>query len=246
VRHSRGVPDRSPNLVPARFRLPALLVAALGWAEMLVLGVHFAGQHTPDSFDASVARAAYHYIGERSVFAHILVSPSDGPTVYAVVAIVFLAGVLGRSLTVSALAVLGPGIAIAINEALLKPGFGRTFPRGGLSYPSGHTVSSVAALTVALLVVLSLVRTRRARVIAWTVFLVLVAVLTVGLVAMRYHYLTDVFGGYGMALGVVLPLAVALSWWNERAAGQRRVRARPAATPPAGTSSGTRRAASPR
>ncbi|HEX4225689.1 MAG TPA: phosphatase PAP2 family protein [Pseudonocardiaceae bacterium] len=240
------MPERSPNLLPARLRLPALLVAVLGWAEMLVLGVHFAGQHTPDPFDASVASTAYRYIGQRSVLAHILVSPSDTATVYAVIAIVFLLGVFARSWTVAALALLGPGLAVAITEFLLKPGFGRTFPRGGLSYPSGHTVSSVAALTVALLVGLTLLRARRARLVAGAVYAVLVIMLTIGLVAMRYHYLTDIFGGYGMALGVVLPIAVLLSWWSERAVPPRRGTARPAGTPPAGTSSGTRRAASPR
>jgi membrane-associated phospholipid phosphatase len=240
------VPERSPTLLPARLRLPALLVAALGWAEMLVLGVHFAGQHTPDPFDARMAAIAYRYIGQRSVLAHILVSPSDTATVYAVIAIVFLFGFFARSWTVAALALLGPGLAIAITELLLKPSFGRTFPRGGLSYPSGHTISSVAAFTVALMVGFTLLRTRRGRLVACAVYAVLVIMLTIGLVAMRYHYLTDIVGGYGMALGVVLPVAVLLSWWSERAARPRPSTARPTGTPPAGTSSDTRPAASPR
>ena len=240
------MPERSPNLLPARFRVPALLVAVLGLAQMLVLGVHFAGQHTPDRFDASVAGTAYRFIGERSVLAHILVSPSDTATVYAVIGIVFVFGLFARSWTVAAFALIGPGVAIAITELLLKPAFGRTFPRGGLSYPSGHTVSSVAALTVALLVGLTLVRSRRGRIIAWTAYAVLVIMLTIGLVAMRYHYLTDVVGGYGMAVGIVLPIAIGLSRWTERAASRRRGTTPPGGTPPAGTSSGTRRAASPR
>ncbi len=240
------MPDRWPNLLPARFHLPALIVAVVGWAEMLVLGFVFAGQGRPDPFDAGVAGAAYRYIGQRSVFAHILVSACDTGVVYAVIAIVLLFGLFTRSWAVAALAVLGPGIAIAINEPLLKPGFGRTFPRGGLSYPSGHTVSAVAALTVALLVGLTLLRTRRGRIIVWAVYAALVVMLTIGLVAMRYHYLTDVFGGYGLALGVVLPLAVLLSRWPSHADRPRRGTAPPAATPPAGTSSDTRRGASPR
>lgn len=238
--------DRWPNLLPDRFRVPALLIALLGWAEMLVLGVHFAAQHTPDPFDARAAGAAYRYIGERSLFAHVLVSPSDSATVYAVIAIVFVFGLLTRSFAIAALAVLGPGIAVAITEIVLKPAFGRTFPRGGLSYPSGHTVSSVAALTVALLACFTVLRTRRGRGIALTVYAVLVIALTIGLVAMRYHYLTDIFGGYGVALGVVLPVAVLLNRWTGRAAPPRPATTRPAATPPAGTSSDTRRAASPR
>ena len=240
------MPDRWPNLVPARYRLPALIVAVVGWAEMLVLGFAFAGQTRPDRFDAGAASTAYHYIGQRSPLAYILVSPTDTAILYAVLAIVFLFGLLTRSWAVAALSVLGPGIAIAINEILLKPGFGRTFPRGGLSYPSGHTVSAVAAYTIALLVGLTLLRTRRGRVIAWAVYAVLIAMLTIGLVAMRYHYLTDIFGGYGLAMGVVLPGAVLLSRWSERAGRPRRGTAPPGATPPAGTSSDTRPAASPR
>ena len=150
------------------------------------------------------------------MLAHILVSPSDGPAVYAVIAIVFCFGVFARSWTVAVLgACSAPAIAPSRSpRSLLKPAFGRTFPRGGLSYPSGHTVSSVAALTVALLVGLTLLRTRRGRIIAWAVYAVLVVMLTIGLVAMRYHYLTDIFGGYGMALGIVLPIAVVLSRWS--------------------------------
>ena len=240
------MPERSPNLVPARFRVPALLVAALGLAEMLVLGVHFAGQHKPDPFDAGVAATAYRFIGERSALAHVLVAPSDGPVVYAVIAIVFCFGVFARSWLVAALAVLGPAVATILSEVLLKPAFGRTFPRGGLSYPSGHTVSSVAALTVALLVGLTLLHTRRGRIIACAVYAALVITLTIGLVAMRYHYLTDIVGGYGMALGTVLPLAIGLNSLHRRAAARRPGTAPPAGTPPAGTSSGSRRAASPR
>lgn len=240
------MPERPPNLLPARFRLPALLIALAGWAEMLVLGFHFAGQGRPDSFDASVASTAYRYIGQRSVLAHILVSPSDTATVYAAIAIVFCFGLFARSWAIAALSLLGPGIAIAITEILLKPGFDRTFPRGGLSYPSGHTVSSVGVFTVALLVALTLLHSRRGRIIAWAVYLVLIAALTVGLVAMRYHYLTDIIGGYGMALGVVLPVAAGISAWSERAAAPRRGTTPPAATPPAGTSSDNPRAASPR
>jgi membrane-associated phospholipid phosphatase len=240
------VPERSPNLLPARFRVPALLVAALGWAEMLLLGFHFAGQQAPDPFDARAAGIAYHYIGQRSVLAHILVTPSDTAIVYAVIAIVFLFGLFARAWTVAALALIGPGIAIAITEFLLKPAFGRTFPRGGLSYPSGHTISSVAALTVAVLVARTLLHTRRGRLIALAVYAVLVAMLTIGLVAMRYHYLTDIVGGYGMALGVVLPVAIGISRWSERAAAPRPGTTPPAGTSPAGTSSDTRRAASPR
>jgi membrane-associated phospholipid phosphatase len=240
------VPDRWPNLLPARFRLPALIVAIVGLAEMLMLGFVFAGRTRPGPFDAGAASIAYRYVGQRSLLAHVLVSPTDTGILYAVLAIVFLFGLFTRSWAVAVLSVLGPGIAIAINEILLKPGFGRTFPRGGLSYPSGHTVSAVSAYTIALLVGLTLLRTRRGRIIAWSVYGVLIAMLTIGLVAMRYHYLTDIFGGYGLALGVVLPGAVLLSRWSERAGRPRRGTAPPAVTPPAGTSSDTRRAASPR
>ena len=240
------MPDRWPNLLPARYHLPALIVAAVGWAEMLVLGFVYAGQTRPGPFDAGAASIAYRYIGQRSPLAYVLDSVDDTRFVYAVVAIVFLFGLFTRSWAVAALAALGPGIAIAINEILLKPGFDRTFPRGGLSYPSGHTVNAVAAFTVALIVGLSLLRTRRVRVIAWTGYVVLIVALTVGLVAMRYHYLTDIVGAYGLALGVVLPGAVLLSRWSGRADRPRRGTAPPAATPPAGTSSDTRRAASPR
>lgn len=208
--------DRPPSLLPARFHLAALLVALVGWAEMVALGVHFAGQRTPDAFDASVASTAYRLIGERSTLAMVLVSPSDAITVYLLIALVLGYGLLVRRWDVVILAAIGPALAIALGELIGKPLFDRTFPRGGLSYPSGHTVSAVAALTVALLVVLGLLRGPRRRWVAGLVWLLLVLTLMTGLVAMRYHYLTDTFGGVGLALGVVLPVAVLISRWTDR------------------------------
>jgi undecaprenyl-diphosphatase len=225
------VPDRPPSLLPARFHLPALLVALLGWAEMLALGIDFAGQHTPDPFDARVASTVYRLIGERSALARVLVSPSDAITVYLVIAIVLGYGLLVRRWDVVILDIVGTGVAIALAEVVGKPLFGRTFPRGGLSYPSGHTVSSVAALTVALLVVFGLLLGTRARVLAAAVWLLLVLTVMVGLIAMRYHYLTDVFGGIGLALGVVLPVAVIVSRWTDRHPHQAAQRNGPAKLP---------------
>jgi membrane-associated phospholipid phosphatase len=210
------VHDRTPSLLPTRFHLPALLIALVGWAEMVALGIHFAGQHTPDPFDASVASTAYEFIGERSALARVLVSPSDSVTVYLVIAAVLGYGLFVRRWDVLLLGAVGPGLAIGLVELVGKPLFGRTFPRGGLSYPSGHTVSSVAALTVALLVVLGLLHRPRQRLLAGLIWLLLVLTLMVGLVAMRYHYLTDTFGGVGLALGVVLPCAVLVSRWTDR------------------------------
>jgi membrane-associated phospholipid phosphatase len=60
--------------------------------------------------------------------------------------------------------------------------------------------SSAAALTVAVLVV--------RRLPAWGAWALVMLGTAAGLVAMNYHYPTDTIGGFGLALGVVLPLAV--------------------------------------
>ncbi|HEX5402099.1 MAG TPA: phosphatase PAP2 family protein, partial [Pseudonocardiaceae bacterium] len=114
----------------------------------------------------------------------------------------------------AALAVAAPGVCVVLTELLFKPLIHRT-DDGVLSYPSGHTVSAVAALTVAALVV-SVDWPDRYRVAVMGLLLLTSFVLAVGLVGMDYHYATDTVGGFLVALGVTLPLTVATDRFGER------------------------------
>jgi membrane-associated phospholipid phosphatase len=94
--------------------------------------------------------------------------------------------------------VLGPAIAVAANTWLLKPLFDR-WKGDTLVYPSGHTVSMVATLVVVFILVQG-----QARAITAVVGTVLLVGVTIGMLGLGYHYLTDVVGGTYFAVFAVL------------------------------------------
>jgi undecaprenyl-diphosphatase len=104
------------------------------------------------------------------------------------------------------LAVVGPILAIAMTELLLKPLVHRQLPSGHLSYPSGHATGFTAVVVVFLLLLLR----RHGSVIALRAlpFVALgVAVVGIAIVRLHYHYLTDVVGGIGVGSATVLAVA---------------------------------------
>ena len=92
---------------------------------------------------------------------------------------------------------LAPAIAVAANTWVLKPLFDR-WKGDTLVYPSGHTVSMVSTLVVVLVLTHGRARTTTAVIGA-----ALLAGVTVGMVGLGYHYLTDVVGGTFFAVLVV-------------------------------------------
>jgi membrane-associated phospholipid phosphatase len=158
----------------------------------VLLGLPFAGGTTPGAVDATVAGWIAHL---SPGVLRALVLPTEP---YVVIPLGVLAVVLclraGRR--ADAVFALGaPLLAILLTSWLLKPLYDR-WKNDTLVYPSGHTVSLVAVLTVLVLV------TRKA-VVAVLAALALLAA-TAGLIGMGYHYLTDVVGGTLFAVAVVL------------------------------------------
>ncbi|GAB3142216.1 phosphatase PAP2 family protein [Amycolatopsis sp. NPDC004378] len=158
----------------------------------LLLGLPFAGGSTPGALDAVVAGWTAH-LGPGVLTA--LVFPTEP---YVVAALALLAVVLclraGRRVD-AVLALAAPLLAIALTGWVLKPLYDR-WKNDTLVYPSGHTVSLVAVLTVLVLV------TRRVVVVVLAALALVAA--TTGLVGLGYHYLTDVAGGTLFAVAVVL------------------------------------------
>ncbi|MEQ0557658.1 phosphatase PAP2 family protein [Amycolatopsis sp. NEAU-NG30] len=166
--------------------------AAVCGALALLLGLPFAGGTTPGSVDAAAAAAVAHL---SPGVVRVLLLPTEP---FVVLALGLLAVALclraGRRLE-AALALGAPLLAILLTGWLLKPLYDR-WKNGTLVYPSGHTVSLVAVLTVLVLV------TRRVIVVVLAAVALLAA--AAGLVGMGYHYLTDVAGGTLFAVAVVL------------------------------------------
>jgi membrane-associated phospholipid phosphatase len=127
---------------------------------------------------------------------------------------------------------LGPPLALLSGELVVKPSVGRTLG-GSLSYPSGSMVG--AAALAAALVLAAPPRWRRAAVavaVAYALWM------TVAVVALRWHFPTDVLAGLAYGIGTVLLVDGAV-WWGARAlrlAARRspRPRSTAAGAPPAG------------
>lgn len=170
----------------------------------LVLGVPFAGGSTPGDVDAVAAGWTSHL---SPGVLRALVFPTEP---YVVAALAVLAVVLclrAGQRPEAGLALAAPLLAMALTAWVLKPLYDR-WKNDTLVYPSGHTVSLVAVLTVLCLV------TRRAFVVVLSALTLLAA--TAGLVGLGYHYLTDVAGGTLFAVAVVL-----LTWPVPRRAPAR-------------------------
>jgi membrane-associated phospholipid phosphatase len=118
-----------------------------------------------------------------------------------------LAG-LRRDYRAAALCLLGPLLAVALTDSVLKPLVDRHHGRA-LAYPSGHATGAAA---VAALLLLLFHRWRGWRVTAWLspVALVLPVVMGLALVRLGFHYPTDVIGGTAMGVATVVALAVVL------------------------------------
>lgn len=231
-RHSRSV---SP-LIPTRLRLPAALVALACWVPAAILGAVYAGDHSAGPFDAAVARGIDSVVGQESMFARVLTGPTHPIVVYPLIALTLGIAVFHRWWDRAVLAVAAPGLCVLLTELLFKPLVGRIH-EGVYAYPSGHTVSAVATLLVAALVI-GAEWPNRWRIALLGLFLLGCVVLAIGLVGMDYHYFTDTIGGFLVALGGTLPLTLLADRFGHRVSPPGT--ARPAGTPPADTSSGSR------
>jgi membrane-associated phospholipid phosphatase len=205
-----------------------MLTALVCWVLAALLGAWYAGDHQAGAFDAAVARGIDSVVGEQSMVARVLSGPTHPLVVYPVIALTIGVAVFRRWWAGAVLAVAAPGVCVLLTELLLKPLFGRVH-EGVYSYPSGHTVSAVAALAVAGLVI-SVDWPVRWRLVLGGLFLLAYVVLAVGLVGMDYHYFTDTVGGFLVAVGVTLPLTVLADRFAARPRTTARGTARASAT----------------
>ena len=110
------------------------------------------------------------------------------------------------------LAAVAVPAAVGLNDGLFKPIVHRTY-LGALTYPSGHTATVFAlAATVAVLLLVP-PRSAMARalgVLALAGTYVLGVVVAVGVIGLRWHYLTDTVAGAAVGTGTVCGLAFLL------------------------------------
>ena len=111
---------------------------------------------------------------------------------------------------------LGPGLTLFLTEVVAKPLVDR-HKGAGLSFPSGHAAGAAAIAAAAVLLVY---RHWGLRTAAWAAVPAAALPLgaALGVVHLRYHYVTDAAGGIALGTAVVLGAASALSaLWAVRA-----------------------------
>ncbi|KAA2254035.1 phosphatase PAP2 family protein [Solihabitans fulvus] len=204
------------RLLPEARRRTAVWLLLGSVVVTAALGVVYAGGRVPGRVDRPLTSAVNTLLDPHLGLQRLVLRIADPLPV--VLAILALAGycAIRRRWAGLVLVLLGPALALGVTE-LLKPITGRTIGADAqwLSYPSGHT-TSVSALVVAAWVLLSgLTRAWRTAQLALSA-LVLVAVAST-LVGLGYHYPTDIVGGFCVALGTVLALALALDRRSRRA-----------------------------
>jgi len=186
----------------------ALLAACVVVA--VVIGVAFAHQSTADWFDRVVDDPVIRLLSGHPGLLLWMQDPGTQVPAGLLSLAMAVACLVTRRLNGVILALVAVFVATRLDELLLKPLFHRTY-LGALSYPSGHTTSVVAIITC--YVVLFLLPPHRPLARRWllaglAVLLVLLVITALGVIGLRWHYLTDVVGGAAVGVAAVCALCL--------------------------------------
>jgi membrane-associated phospholipid phosphatase len=213
----RSSTSRRARLVAPRLRIPVAAIALLAAALVTVLGWHFAGDTHAGQLDQTLAgdvdirHGVARFLGQG--FADL---GNPLPVAVGLVGLAVVAYVV-RGPRGLALAVIGPLLAMITTSLVLKPLIDRTLS-GALAFPSGHTtaIGSMALAAGTLLPGWTVVP----RVLRWAgagVLTLLVVAVGVSMVARGSHYPSDTIGAVGVALAVVLLVALVVDAVSDRA-----------------------------
>jgi membrane-associated phospholipid phosphatase len=209
------------NRMHLRFGRPLLAASARLWAcallavcaiLVIVLGVLFAHHAATDQLDRAIDSPVITWFGGHRGLAGRLAAPGSLVPAVVLSATIVVACLFAGRLNGAILAAAAVPAAVGLNDGLFKPLVHRTY-LGVLTYPSGHTATMFAlAATVA---VLLLAPPRPAKAMALRVLIpaaacVLGAVVAIGVIGLRWHYLTDTVAGAAVGIGTVCGLALLL------------------------------------
>jgi undecaprenyl-diphosphatase len=174
----------------------AVLLGAAAW-----VGLSFVHRPSLDHLD----RLAFAHIapagGESLAWFHLVTDIGSRPVLIVGLLIAGLVGAF-RDWMRALACVIGPLLAVAITENIAKPlvgGHGVGF--GGDSYPSG-TVTAVAALCTVVVLALPY----RLRMVSLPLAAGIVVLAGYSVIALRWHFATDVVGGVLVGTGAPLLL----------------------------------------
>ena len=201
-------------LIPRAWRPVAVLTWVAAAVVLAVLGWHFAHNGPTDAADALVG-------------AHVKLRLASHPHLLSLAArLGSPAVVIGGSVTLALLwlvggrrraalfALIAAPAAGAITELVLKPIVHRQLHPQALMFPSGHATGAFALALTVVILLLPREQTRLLPALAGMVVgvaaLAVASVVAVAVVALGWHYVTDVIGGVVTAVVVVVGLAAVI------------------------------------
>jgi membrane-associated phospholipid phosphatase len=199
-------------LLDAAARWRAGLLMACCAILVVALGLLFAHQATADRLDHVIDAPIITWLDGHPGLAGWLAFPGSQLPAVGLSAAMVIGCLLTGRLNRAVLAAAAVPAAVAVNDAVCKPLFHRTY-LGVLSYPSGHTATMfalAATLAVLLAVPLRSVTARAFRIAILAAACVLGTVVAVGVIGLRWHYFTDTVAGAAVGIGTVCALALVL------------------------------------
>ena len=204
------------RLLPEWLRAYALAVVIACVSLTLVLGVHYANTTAPGRIDRNLDLRIRARLADHHVLLERLVRLGDPAPIVAWSILLALLCLLFQRYRGAVLCFIAPVIAGTTTSYVLKPIIDRQLS-GGLAFPSGHTTGAFAVAICAAVLLLEFNELHVGlRVIIGFVGVSLAAGVAAAVVGLGYHYTTDTVGGFCVALGVVLGLAVLIDLVAER------------------------------
>ena len=200
-------PDPWHCLIPPRFRLAALATAVACAITLGVLSAVFYHGSTPDALDKAVFRLVWpHRVGLDP-----LVVLGDTVPITLLTAVLCYCCLALRRYAGAIMVVLAVPVAAGFTE-LLKHVVHRIYI-DFLSFPSGHATATFALITCVAVLLINPRATRAPasmRIVLAAASAGLGVIVALGLVAARFHYVTDTIAGAAVGIGVTLTIALVL------------------------------------
>jgi undecaprenyl-diphosphatase len=193
-------------LLPAGMHRWAALLAAGCVVVTTWLALAFDHQGRPDRLDAFVDTRLQRFLGSYHGPLHLLDRLGGQLSVAELTAALVLACLVTRRWRGAILAVLAVPAAITLTEFVLKPLVGRSI-RDYDTFPSGHATAMFALAAICAVLLANPPRPRLPRAVRLLLVagaVLVAAAVPVAMVALGFHYFTDIVAGTAVGIGTVL------------------------------------------
>jgi len=198
----------NPHASRDRSSVGEIVVGAVLMAAVAVVGIYLSYRPNGNPVD----RWVFHLVPDSRNGLVTGITRFRYPAVIVAGSVVLGLVTVRRDWTRALACAAGPPLALLVGELVVKPAVGRTLG-SSFSYPSGSTVGA-AALAMALVLAAS----PRWRVLAVAVAAAYALWMTVAVLALRWHFPTDVMAGLALGVGLVLVVDGGV-WWAARGLG---------------------------